>query len=745
MKKVIQFVFPIIITASLVVIAFGFFQMRTEESKLMDDLRRKAVSVADGMELSVRYVITGKDTVNAERLVRKFESKERVQGSAIYDRDGKVIAITDRFKDWKDVEKLHHRSILRNKRPQSSVARFQKYYVYTYTAPVTDDEGNVLGLVEIIYDTSYVFARTREMWTAIIITLIVLCSLLLAISLYLQNKFISQPIQKMTEWFRHFQKGEHKKIEKPSDKGELGKLAEEVEQIALDIKIAKKSMSTKAEKRLKKEDLWTESKLRDLIHYKLGDNAFFVVSNREPYMHVTDKVTGKPKCVRPASGVVTAIDPILRACGGTWVALASGDADKDFVNAKNKLGVPPEDNRYILKRLWITEEEEKGFYLGFANEGIWPLCHITHTRPIFREEDWKMYKEVNQKFADSILEELPANNPMVFIQDYHFTLLPRMIKEKRPDAIIALFWHIPWPNPEVFSICPYQEEILDGMLGSDLIGFHVQYHCNNFMDTANRLLESKVDNERFCIIRSGKETLIRPYPISIDMNYYKGPMAASGQEIERIRSQYDLSGKIVALGVDRIDYTKGIAERALAVDRFLEKNPEYIGKFVFVQLGSPSRTTIKRYSDLDAEIEEIIEKKNSKYAAGNWKPIIYLKRHFSQEEIKPFYALADICIVSSLHDGMNLVSKEYVASKNDLSGTLILSKFTGAAKEFADAIQINPYSIEEFADALKIACEMPEEDRIRRMENMRSTIEENNIYKWAAAIVNDLTSIKREP
>lgn len=745
MKKIIEFVFPILITASLVVIAFGVFQMRTEESKLMDDLRRKAVSVADGMELSVRYVITGKDTANAEKLVKKFESKERVQGSAIYDKEGKLIAVTERFKDWKDIEKLHHRSILRNKRPQSSVARFQKYYVYTYTAPVLDDDDNILGLVEIIYDTSYVFARTREMWTAIIVTLIVLCSLLLAISLYLQNRFISQPIQKMTTWFRHFQKGEHKKIEKPEDKGELGKLAEEVEQIALDIKIAKKSMSTKAEKRLKKDEFWTEIKLRDLVHYKLGDNVLFVVSNREPYMHVTDKTTGKPKCVRPASGVVTAIDPILRACGGTWVALASGDADKDFVNSKNKLGVPPEDNRYILKRLWITEEQEKGFYLGFANEGIWPLCHITHTRPIFREEDWKMYKEVNQKFADSILEELPAENPMIFIQDYHFTLLPRMIKEKRPDAIIALFWHIPWPNPEVFAICPYQEEILDGMLGSDLIGFHVQYHCNNFMETANRLLESKVDNERFCIIRAGKETLIRPYPISIDMNYYRGNMAASPEQAEKIRSELNLMDKIVAVGVDRIDYTKGIAERALAVDRFLEKNPEYIGKFVFVQLGSPSRTDIKRYSDLEKEIEDIIEKKNAKYATDKWKPIIYLKRHFSQEEIKPFYALADICIVSSLHDGMNLVSKEYVASKNDLSGVLILSKFTGASKEFSDAIQINPYSIEDFADALKAACEMPEEEKTRRMENMRNIIEENNIYKWAAAIVTDLTSIKREP
>ncbi|HAZ10165.1 MAG TPA: trehalose-6-phosphate synthase [Candidatus Omnitrophica bacterium] len=469
-----------------------------------------------------------------------------------------------------------------------------------------------------------------------------------------------------------------------------------------------------------------------------------MVSNREPYMHVVDDVTGITKCIRPASGVVTAIHPILCACGGMWIAHGAGNADRKFVNSKDKLGVPLEDSRYILKRTWLTKDEEDGYYYGFANEGLWPLCHNTHTRPVFRETDWEMYKKVNQKFADSVLEELPAKNPFVFIQDYHFTLLGRMIKKKRPDATIALFWHIPWPTPESFSICPYRKEILDGMLGCDLIGFHVQNHCNNFLDTANRLLESRVDTEKFSVIRSDKETFVRAFPISVDGHITSDAKESNlSKQIENIKKEFELEDKIIGVGVDRIDYTKGIIERVLAIDRFLEKYPQYRKKVVFMQIAAPSRVHIKRYHDLMSEIDELVEKKNWKYMDGDWKPVIYLKKHFSAEEIKPFYKMADFCIVSSLHDGMNLVAKEYVAAKKDLSGSLILSQFTGAARELTSAVQFNPYAIEEFADAIKFSLEMPLEEKRKRMESMRKTITENNIYRWAGSIITELTSLKK--
>jgi len=743
MKKVLFFVLPILILVSLIFIIFGIFQVRFEEEKLLDDLKRKARTIAESIELSARHILLHNDLKSANRLVERFQKRERLQGCVLYNKNGEILAITERFSEWKEKDKPYLKDILANKTLRGELEKFKQYSVYSYILPVLDDENNILGLVEIIYDTSYVFTRLTELWKRLSITLITLVILIMLTMSFIQRQIFTLPVKRLTEWFQHFYRGEIDKRPLIKEKGELGKLAEEVEQVALSLRVARKTISEQAQARLQEEKLWTEAKLRDLIHAKLGENALFMVSNREPYMHVVDEITGKPKCIRPASGVVTAIDPIMRACNGIWIAHGSGNADKKFVNPKNKLGVPPEDNRYILKRVWLSKEEEEGYYYGFANEGLWPLCHITHTRPTFREADWQMYKKVNQKFADSILEELPAKNPFVFIQDYHFTLLPKMIKEKRPDTTIALFWHIPWPNPEDFSICPYQDEILDGMLGCDLLGFHVQYHCNNFLDTVNRLLECRVDTEKFSVTRFGKETFVRTFPISID-GYISGEIRGIEiKEIDKIRKEFELEDKLIGVGVDRIDYTKGIIERILAIDRFLEKYPQYLKKFVFIQLAAPSRTHIKRYHDLIGEIDELVEKKNWKYLDGNWKPIIYLKRHFSPEEIRPYYALADICIVSSLHDGMNLVAKEYVATKIDLNGVLILSRFTGAARELTDAVQINPYSIEEFAEAIKFAIEIPQEEKRKRMENMRNIIKENNVYRWAGNIITELTALKK--
>jgi len=741
MKRILMFVLPIAIISCMVFAGFGVFQVRTEQDKLTEDVKRKAKAVAESVDLSVKYILINNDLKSARQLVEKFQTRDLMQGCIIYDSSAHVIAATKRFSDWAENDNKYIKEALVKKVPNDGFGDFNQYSIYSYALPVLDDDLNALGAVEVVYDTSYIFVALAQLWRRLSVTLMVLIALIFVIAVFIQRHIFILPVKKLTEWFQHFQKGDIDDKQPIREPGVLGNLASEVEEIALKMRIARKTMSKEAAVRVKEDELWTDSKLKTLVRAKLADGALFVVSNRESYMHVIDDVSGLAKCVRPASGVVTAIDPILRACSGTWVAQASGNADKKFVNSKNKLGVPPGDNRYILKRVWLTKEEEDGYYYGFSNEGLWPLCHMTHTRPIFRDSDWQTYKKVNQKFADAVLEELPASRPFIFIQDYHFTLLAKMIKEKRPDAIIALFWHIPWPNPEVFSICPYQHEILDGMLSCDLVGFHVQFHCNNFLDTANRLLECRVDTEKFSIVRSGMETHVRSFPISVDVSMAMSMVKAARPQKQRIIEEYDLKGKIIALGVERIDYTKGIIERVLAIDRFLEKNPEYKNKFVFIQLVAPSRTHIKRYHDLIAEIDELIEKKNWKYSNGAWKPIIYLKKQFSPEEIAPFYALADVCIVSSLHDGMNLVAKEFIASREDLGGSLILSSFTGASKELTDAIQINPYAIEEFADSIKLAVEMPQAEKRRRMENMRRVVSENNVYKWAASIITDLTAL----
>jgi len=744
MKRILIFILPILILVGLGFTVSGIMQARFTEERLMDDLKRKARSVDEGLELAARYILINNDLKQANRLVDSFQKRERLQGCVIYDKEGQILAITERFSDFKERDRPYLKEILVSKNPRGALEVFKEYSVYSYIIPVLNDDNSVLGMVEVIYDTSYMFTTLVELWRKISVSSIVLILLIVLVALLIQRQIFIMPVRRLTQWFTHFQRGETDKLQPFEEKGEFGKLISEVEQVALSIRVARRTISDEAHMRLQKEEIWTEAKLKDLIHAKLGDNSLFVVSNREPYMHVLDDNLAKAVCIRPASGVVTALHPILSACGGTWVAHGGGNLDKKFVNSKDKLGVPPEDNRYILKRVWLNKEEEQGYYYGFSNEGLWPLCHNTHTRPVFKETDWLMYKEVNQKFADSVLSELPAKSPFIFVQDYHFTLLPKMIKEKRPDAKIALFWHIPWPTPEAFMICPYQNEILEGMLGCDLIGFHVQNHCNNFLDTANRLLESRVDTEKFSVVRSGKETFVRAFPISINAHIGDGSFKVEPvREVEKLRKEFELEDEIIAVGVDRIDYTKGIVERILAIDRFLEKYPEYKKKFVFIQLAAPSRTHIKRYHDLIGEIDELVERINWKHIDGNWKPVIYLKRHFSQDDIQPYYKLGDICIVSSLHDGMNLVAKEYIAERDDLSGCLILSQFTGASRELNDAVLINPYSIEEFADSIKLAIEMPAEEKRRRMENMRNVVAENNIYRWAANIITELAALKK--
>lgn len=740
MKKGILFIMPILILVSVGFAAFGLIQARFFEDRLVDEVKRKARIVAESMEMSVRHVLVGRDVRSAARIAEKFEARQRLQGCVIYDRSGEVLAVTKRFAKWNEKKDGRIVTAITAMKPYGGLERFQELAVYSYILPIADDNGDTLGAVEVIYDTSFVFTRLTEIWKRTSIILVVLVVLILFVSLLTHRKLFVLPVSHLTEWFQHFQKGETNDGHPIEKSGELGKLAEEVEQVALSLRIARKSIIDEAQERMQEEELWTEGKLRDLVRARLGENTLFVVSNREPYIHYLEEATGEAKCMWPASGVVTALDPVLRACGGMWVAHGSGNADKNFVNSKDKLGVPPGDEQYILKRVWLTKEEEEGYYYGFSNEGLWPLCHNTHTRPLFRESDWRMYEKVNQKFADRLIEELPAKNAFVFIQDYHFALLPRMIKERRPDARVALFWHIPWPNPEGFCICPYQNEILEGILGCDLIGFHTQYHCNNFLETVGRVLEARVDMERFSVVRSGKETCVKPFPIGIDGNIFGAVSEGDAARKERLRKEFALDGRRIVVGVDRIDYTKGLEERFRAFERMLEKYPEYRNKVSFVQVGAPSRTHIKRYHDLMSEVDELVEKINWKYSEGDWRPIIYQKRQFSPEEIKPLYMMADACIVSSLHDGMNLVSKEFISAKNDLSGMLVLSRFTGAASELSDAVQVNPYAIEEFAESMRLALEMPEEERARRMARMRRLVSSNNVFGWAASIISELTT-----
>jgi trehalose 6-phosphate synthase len=484
--------------------------------------------------------------------------------------------------------------------------------------------------------------------------------------------------------------------------------------------------------------MWTKESLQDLISDRLQDHPLLVVANREPYIH---RYAGEEiECIRPASGMASALDPILQACGGVWVAHGSGDADRATVDDNDHVVVPPDDPAYTLRRVWLTKEQEDGYYYGLSNEGLWPLCHVAFTRPNFSPKDWRIYREVNQLFAQAVLEEAAGRPAFVFIQDYHFALLPQLLKQENPNLIVAQFWHIPWPNLEIFRAFPWKEELLDGLLGNDLLGFHIRYHCQNFLDTVDRNVEAIVDMDRFEVTRGGRVTTVRPFPISIDYQWHEETARSDEVEarIRHWRRRLGVKNHFVGLGIERLDYTKGVPERLRALDYLLETHPEYRGRLVFVQVAVSSRSHIPEYQRLANEVDTLVEEINWKWRSGSWRPIVYVTEHQSPIEMMALHRLADFCVVSSLHDGMNLVAKEYVASCVDENGVLVLSQFTGSSRELTDALLVNPFAVEEMADAMHRAVSMPNDERRRRMQKMRAAVAGNDVYRWAGKLLSAL-------
>ncbi|RUU13134.1 trehalose-6-phosphate synthase, partial [Mesorhizobium sp. USDA-HM6] len=437
---------------------------------------------------------------------------------------------------------------------------------------------------------------------------------------------------------------------------------------------------------------WSPETLRKILTEDLPDAQVIVVSNREPYIHNEDK-NGDVELVVPASGLVSALEPITRACAGTWIAYGGGSADRTVVDADDRVQVPPHNPSYTLRRVWLTDEQYQGYYLGFANEGLWPLCHIAFTRPTFRDSDWDAYEAVNRKFADTVVAEARNVRPIVLVQDYHFALLPRMIRERLPEAIVITFWHIPWPNSEVFSICPWRERILDGLLGSSIIGFHTQFHANNFTESVDRFMESRIERADAAVSYGGQVTLVHAYPISIEwpVELLKAlPSVEESQQHVRERFGIPADAKL-CVGVERLDYTKGILDRFHALEELFIRHPEMIGKVVFLQIAAPSRGSLPAYKHLHEECMRLADELNERYGNENYRPVVLVAEHHPQAAVYELYRAADICLVTSLHDGMNLVAKEFVSARDDEQGVLLLSTFAGASRELLEALIVNPY------------------------------------------------------
>jgi trehalose-6-phosphate synthase len=742
MKINLAYLISTILAVALVAFGFTIFQIKGERERLNRELEERNSLVAREL---YNIAIASPEMDNSKPL-RKFSDSlsqnSNFIGIALFKKDNQIFPFNENVRPLIRFSGIY---VAQSIRADSAFGKFTKTrnrHIYQYIKPLGKEQLSE-GAFVFYYDAGYIDKLMNNILLKNFIKLFIQVFLMLATTSLLIRWGIFKPINSIVNWLKSVRGGNMQVLDEKSPVGFLAPLHKEIRKIAYDMQEARAVAEEEARLRTIGEAIWTQDRLREEVKKLLPDKTLIVVSNREPYMHT--HVGKEIKCIVPASGMVTAMEPILKACGGLWIATGTGDADFETVGKDNKIAVPPGEEKYILKRLRITKEEEDHFYLGFANEGLWPLCHLAFTRPIFRDTDWEYYKKVNQDFADAILDEIKnLEQPFILVQDFHFALLPGMIKKVRPDVTVAIFWHIPWPNPESFSICPWQKEILKGMLGSDLIGFHTQYHCNNFLETVNNTIDSRVKWDNFSVKIADRTTLVRSFPISIaftlkDFENHKGERILLPREL---LAGYNLTAQFLGIGVERIDYTKGIAERFLAIEHFLDNNPEYIGKFTFVQIGAPSRMTIKSYSDTISKVESEAARINQKFKVKDWKAILLLIRHHSHEEIAPFYKTANFCMVTSLHDGMNLVAKEFVASRNNNDGVLILSRYAGASSELKGALKINPYDTAEMSEAIKLALEMPKKTQTHLMKQMRQQIVENNIYLWAARLLRTMVSIQ---
>jgi trehalose 6-phosphate synthase len=677
---------------------------------------------------SARLGLTSHWNEGRERLTETLADitrDERIMGAAACSTEGKLLAATEAYPpefSCKSVLNRMRKELRPDERSWTTSAELPSGRVQLGAAMLEND-GKTLGAVLVVHDVSFIGRREATARNLVLAAFFVL-SLSAAVITLLAARIAWR------SWTRELRRALS------------GHETLEFQPLVRDVRALVNRLASERESEARTGP-WNPERLRSTLKQRLHGERIVVLANREPYVHEAEN--GGVRVLHPASGLVTALEPVMRACSGVWVAHGSGTADKATADASGHVRVPPGEESYLLRRVWLTEAEEAGYYYGLANEGLWPLCHVAHARPAFRAEDWEHYVTVNQRFADTVCEEVDSDDPIVLVQDYHFALAPKMIRERLPRATILSFWHIPWPNAERLGICPWVEELISGLLGSSILGFQTQQHCNNFIDSVDSFMESRIDRETNAVVQGTRRTLVRPYPISIEWPVHwldhVPPVAECRTSVRRELGLPD--DALLGIGIDRLDYTKGIEERLLAVDGLLSRYPAFRGRFVFVQLAAPSRTKIPRYRELNERVEALAQQINGKWADGSYRPIVLRRSHHEPATIFRYCRASELCYVSSLHDGMNLVAKEFVAAREDELGVLILSQFTGAARELTEALVVNPYDIKEAGDALAAALEMPAAEQRERMRSMRRMVSEFNVYRWAGRMLIDAADVRR--
>lgn len=722
MRLSLRFLLPLFVVLSVVAYLIIPVVEKFTVKWFVKDLDLRSSFVANAISDSLIPLLESENKVKITNLFNKITKDERLYAIGVCNSSGTIIYKTATLPRDTSCNSNDSGQVIKPKKGSSLHVGYNLLVGENFT-----------GKLIVVHDMSFVDRRSTATKKYIFYFLVVLGALIAFLTIVVAQLSWRGWIKGM----RNLLKGEG--LIRPIG---IQTIQPELKPIVKDIKTLVRELESERKIRELCQITWTPQTLKEILGKELSGDEVLIVSNREPYIHNL-KDNNEIEVQVPASGVVTALEPIMRACSGTWIAHGSGSADKTVVDKNDRVDVPPENPLYKIRRVWLTKEEEAGYYYGFSNEGLWPLCHIAHVRPTFRTEDWKQYVNVNQKFADAVTEEVTTESPVILIQDYHFALLPAMIKKKIPHAIIITFWHIPWPNPESFGICPWREEILEGLLGSSILGFHTRFHCNNFIDTVNRYLECRIDWESLTISYGGELTAINDYPISIEWppRWLKDQKTVMECRID-IRNLNELpADTFIGVGVDRLDYTKGIIERFNAIERLLELDPKWIGKFSFIQIAAPTRSLIDQYKSFDNEIRALAEKINKRFSPH--RPIILKIQHHGPEKVFEYFRGADLCCVSSLHDGMNLVAKEFISSRDDEQGVLILSQFTGASKELPEALIVNPYNMDQCAAAFKVALEMPADEQKARMRNMRSLLKEHNVYRWAGRMILDAAKIRQ--
>lgn len=685
------------------------------------DLNMRGALVTNALSESIADALPEPRGRKLQALFNRATQDERLVAIGLCSTDGKLLRTTPNFP--KDLSCERAEQIAAEPDP---LLRIGGGPVHVGVHPVNVEAGRVGDLV-LLQDLSFIERRSQDTRQYLIILIASLGAVIALVTV----------IVAQLSW-RGWVSGTRALLRGEGLIRPLAGTAPELAPLAADLRARLRELEDEYRRSQGPEADWTPERLQSLLRTQFSGDQVIVVSNREPYIH--ERTGAGIVARRPASGLVTAVEPVMRACSGTWIAHGSGSADRDVVDGHDRVPLPPGHNEYLLRRLWLTAEEEKGYYFGFANEGMWPLCHVAHVRPVFRESDWECYRAVNRRFADAVVQEARSEDPVVLVQDYHFALLPAMVREKLPRATILTFWHIPWPNPESFGICPWRREILQGMLGSTILGFHTRFHCKNFIETVDRYLEARIEHEHSTISFQGASTFVESYPISIEWPTQSEtrhwlPVAQCRRSVfERLHIP---PGQRLAVGIDRFDYTKGILERVHAVERMLEKYPEWVGRFTLVQVAAPSRGELEEYRAFRERITQVSERINQRFSAPGGPVIRLIVEHYDREAVNELYRAADVCLVTSLHDGMNLVCKEFVAARDDERGVLILSRFAGAARELPEALIVNPYHVEETADALHRALTMPEAEQRERMASLRTTVREFNVYRWAGRMLSD--------